>query len=92
EQGDKDALAVIEEAGRHLGKGLAILLDLLNPEVIVIGSLAVRLGEKILHPAREVMKKEALPAAYSACRLVPAALEEKLGDVASLCAASTAMS
>jgi glucokinase len=92
EQGDKDALAVIEEAGRYLGKGLAILLDLLNPEKIVIGSLAVRLGEKVLDPAREVMKQEALPAAYSACRLVPAALGEKLGDVASLCAAITAMS
>ncbi|UCF33791.1 MAG: ROK family protein, partial [Phycisphaerales bacterium] len=39
--GDEDALAVIDEAARHLGRGLAILLDVLNPQIIVIGSLAV---------------------------------------------------
>ncbi|HNQ22864.1 MAG TPA: ROK family protein [Phycisphaerae bacterium] len=89
--GDADALAVLDEVGRHLGRGLAILLDILNPEVIVIGSLAVRLGELVLRPAREEMQREALPGAYSACRLVPAALGERLGDVAALCAAIRAL-
>lgn len=87
EEGDPDALAVFDEAGRYLGAGLAMLLDVLNPEVIVIGSLAVRLGDLVLGPAREVMAEEALPGAFAACRLVPAALGERLGDVASLCAA-----
>ncbi len=85
--GDADALAVLDEAGRHLGHGLAILLDVLNPEVIVIGSLAVRLGDLVLGPAREAMKREALPGACAACRLVPAQLGPRLGDVAALCAA-----
>ena len=89
--GDRDALAVFEEVGRHLGRGLAILLDVLNPEVIVLGSLAVRLGELILKPARDVVVEEALPGAVAACRIVPAELGERLGDVAALCAAIRAL-
>ena len=85
--GDGDALAVLTEAGRWLGRGLAILMDILNPEVIVIGALAVRLGELVLGPAREELQREALPGAAAVCRVVPAALGERLGDIAALCAA-----
>ena len=88
---DADALAIWDEVGRHLGRGLAILLDVLNPEVIVIGSLAVRLGELVFRPALEELKREALPGAVAACRIVPAELGERLGDVASLCAAIRAL-
>ncbi len=89
--GDANALAVLAEAGRYLGRGLAILLDILNPEVIVIGSLAVRLGELVLGPARDEMRREALPEAAAACRVVSAALGERIGDVAALCAAIAAL-
>jgi glucokinase len=89
--GDADALTLLEEVARRLGYGLALLVDVLNPEVVVIGSMAVRLGELILGPAREEMKREALPGAVKACRVVPAALGERLGDVASLCAAIQAL-
>ena len=85
--GDAEALALWGEVGRHLGRGLAILIDTLNPEVIVIGSLAHRLGDLVLSPALEEVSREALPAAVAACRIVSAALGERLGDVASLCAA-----
>jgi len=85
--GDEDARAVFATVGVYLGQGLAMLVDTLNPEVIVIGSLAVRLGDLVLAPAREVVNKEALPRAAERCRIVPAALGEQIGDVASLCAA-----
>jgi glucokinase len=87
--GDADALAVVERVGDYLGQGLAILADILNPELIVLGSLAVRLGETLLAPARRAMQREALPGAYAACRIVPAALGEQIGDIAALCAALT---
>lgn len=86
-QGDPDALSVFELSGKYLGKGLAILIDLLNPEIIVIGSLAFRLGDLVLAPATRVLEKEALPGAMAVCKIVPAKLGENLGDVASLCAA-----
>ena len=89
--GDADALAVLAEAGRYLGRGLAILLDILNPDVIVIGSLAVRLGDLVLGPARVEMRREALPGSVSACRVAPAELGERIGDIAALCAAIAAM-
>ncbi|NLS79702.1 MAG: ROK family protein [Chloroflexi bacterium] len=84
---DPEALEVVAETGRWLGRGLAVLADILNPEVIVIGSMAVRLGDLLLDPAREEMQREALPGTFRACRVVPAELGEGLGDVAALCAA-----
>ena len=89
--GDGDGLAVVHRVAEYLGKGLGVLADLFNPEVIVIGSMAVRLGEVLLAPAREAMRREALQGAYDACRVVPAQLGERLGDVAALCAALQAL-
>ena len=85
--GDRDALAVVGRVADYLGQGLAILADILNPEIIIIGSMAVRLGDTLLEPARRVLAREALPGAHSACRVVPSALGERIGDVAALCAA-----
>lgn len=85
--GDKQALAVVRRVAGYFGRGLAILADILNPEVIVVGSMAVRLGEVLLEPTRQAMRRDALPGTYSACRLVPAELGERIGDVAALCAA-----
>lgn len=89
--GDSDAQAVFDECGEYLGRGLAMLLDVLNPEVIVIGALAVRLGDLVLSSARKVMEREALPGALAVCRVVPAGLAERIGDVAALCAAISAV-
>ncbi len=85
--GDADALAVVHESGVNLGKGLAVLVDVLNPEVIVLGSLAVALGDLWLEPAREVVRREAIGILADACRIVPSALGPKIGDVAAFMAA-----
>jgi glucokinase len=53
----------------------------------VIGGLAMRTGEMMLGPARKVMAREALPASAGSCQVVPAALGERIGDVAALCVA-----
>lgn len=81
------ARAVVNEAGQWLGRGMAMLVDLLNPEMIVVGTLGVVLGDLLLEPARAVVRQEALPRAAEACRIVPAGLENRLGDVAALMAA-----
>lgn len=87
QQGDELAKRIIHSAGCRLGEALAILVDLLNPELIVIGGLALRLGENLLAPARMVMRKEALAASAKACQIVPAALGEQIGDIAAICVA-----
>jgi glucokinase len=87
QRGDRIAVEIIQSTGRRLGAVLAILVDLLNPERIVIGGLAMRLGDLLLDPARSVMRREALAPAAASCEIVPAALDERIGDVAALCVA-----
>ena len=87
QSGDAVAQRIVKITGTRLGEVLAILVDLLNPERIVIGGLAVRMGEALLGPARAVVKREGLNGTVSACQIVPAALGEEIGDVAALCAA-----
>lgn len=83
------ALAVAAEAGRWMGRGIAILLDTLNPQLVVIGTLGVVLGERLLASTRATVAAEALPAAVAGCEIVPAGLGRAVGDVASLMAALT---
>ncbi len=87
EEGDEVARRIVRRTGQRLGAALAIFVDVINPERIVIGGLAVRLGEMLLGPARRVLAREALPASVSACEVVPAMLGEGIGDVAALCVA-----
>jgi glucokinase len=84
---DHDALHVAHEAGEWLGRGMALLIDAFNPQVIVLGSLGFALGERVLGPARRIVAQEALPQAATACEIVPSPLGSRLGDVASLMAA-----
>ena len=82
--GDPDALAIYEECGRRLGYGLAILVDLLNLERIVIGSIFQR-SENLLRPEMErILKEEALPLNLAKCKILPAALGDNIGDIAAL--------
>ena len=83
-KGDAVALEILRSTGERLGAVLAILVDILNPERIVIGGLAVRLGDLLLEPARRVMQREALAQPASTCQVVPAALGESIGDIAAL--------
>lgn len=86
---DPQALVVANEAGKWMGRGVALLIDALNPQVIVFGSLGVALVERVLGPARRVIAEEALPQAAAACELVPSILGTRIGDVAALMAALT---
>ena len=85
--GDPAALRAVAASGERLGEGLALLIDLLNPDVIVVGGMGSRLGDLVLEPARRVAAAESLPAAAASCRIVPAELGERIGDVAAICVA-----
>jgi glucokinase len=86
-QGDRVAKNILDTTAVRLGETLAILVDVLNPDTIVIGGLAMRFGEDLLVPARAVMEREALAAAVKDCRVVPAELDEQIGDIAAICVA-----
>lgn len=87
ESGDMLAKQIIRTTGQKLGEALAILIDILNPERIVVGGLALRLKEDLLAPARGIVKREALSSSAASCQIMRAALGEQIGDIAALCAA-----
>lgn len=82
--GNVFAKEVIELCGKYLGKGISILIDILNPEKIVLGSIFAR-EEELLKPImQDWIRKEALTQSASACQVVSAGLGETIGDVAAL--------
>ena len=83
-QGDRDALEVYRVFARMLGEGISVLIDILNPEVIVIGSIFARCENLIRPHMEEVIKREALTHSYEMCRILPAQLGEAVGDFAAL--------
>ena len=85
--GDIDAIELFRRCGERLGEGLAMLVDILNPERIVIGSIYQRCEELLRDGMESALKREALPEALRVCSIVPAALTESIGDIAALAVA-----
>lgn len=85
--GDPLALRVFEVVARKLGQGLAILIDTLNPERVVIGSIFGRQRELLEPLMLRVLAEECLPQSLAVCRVVPAGLGEQVGDYAALAVA-----
>jgi glucokinase len=85
--GDVVAQRIVRHTGERLGQALAIIVDILNPERIVIGGLALRLGKMLFEPALVEMNRHALAQSALCCSVVPAKLGERIGDVAALCVA-----
>lgn len=85
--GDRDAMEVYRISGRYFGRGLSILIDLLNPEVIVAGSIFARSGKLLEETMYQEIKKEALPQSYEVCQIRPALLGERIGDYGCMMAA-----
>jgi glucokinase len=87
ENGNELAQEIYRKCGHYLGKGLSILIDILNPEVIIIGSIFSRSKELLWPEAYEVIKRECLEHSQRVCRVVPSDLGEKIGDYAALAVA-----
>lgn len=85
--GDAFALALWREVGTRLGEGLAALVDILNPDRIVIGSVYARCERFLVEPMQAALQREALAPSAAACRVVPATLGDELGSHAALAVA-----
>ena len=100
-KGDSAALEILEDSGRHLGAGLSVLIDILNPERIVIGGIFTHCREYLGPAAEVIIRREALeaaravctvvPAARAVCTVVPASLGKAIGDYGSLGVALNAL-
>jgi glucokinase len=83
-KGDELALEIFRISSVFLGKGLSLLIDILNPGLIVLGGIYMR-NEALIKPfITEVIQKESLRYASGVCEIKPAALGEQVGDYAAL--------
>ncbi len=83
--GDEAARAAIAEVGHALGAGMVTLVNIFNPERIVVGGGAIAAGELLLGPAREEVAERAMPSLRDLVEIVPA----RFGADAGLLGAAT---
>jgi len=80
-QGDALAKAVIERAARYLGAGIATAVCMLNPEMVVVGGGGSNMGDLLLEPVREEVRKRVYFSDTVDTPIVPAKLGEDAGFV-----------
>lgn len=83
-KGDPVCQALYTGCGMRLGETLAILIDVINPEKIILGGIYMRSADLLTPSMEAVLEKEVLFYAREACEIVPAGLGEYVGDYAAL--------
>lgn len=77
--GDPVALNVWEETGKYLGQGISNVINILNPDLVVLGGGVTKAGELLFEPTRRYAKLFSMPELYADCRIVPATLGDDVG-------------
>ncbi|MCD6459365.1 ROK family protein [bacterium] len=78
-QGDELSNEIFNETGKYIGSVLSGVVNLLNPERIVIGGGVAQAGELLFKPIREEVEKRAMPVAVAGLKIIPAKLGEDAG-------------
>jgi glucokinase len=79
--GDDVAREVVRETARFIGTGVANLLNIFNPDVVVLAGGVAQAGEDLLGPLRAEVRRRAFKPAVDACRIVPGTLGGTAGMV-----------
>ncbi len=82
--GDRTAAEVYRIIADYLGRGLAMVIDMLNPQVIILGSIYGRSRDLIEPYMNEALRRESISFSLEKCTIVPAGLGESIGDMAAL--------
>ncbi len=77
--GDSLALEVISKAATYLGIGMVNLVNIFNPEMIIVGGGVAQMGDLLLNPARQVVRERAFQLPAQVVRIVPAQLGDNAG-------------
>jgi glucokinase len=80
-EGDPVAQEVVRETARFIGAGLANLLNIFNPNVVVLAGGVAQAGEELFAPVRAEVRRRAFKPAVDACRIVPGELGGAAGVV-----------
>ncbi|HEX4734204.1 MAG TPA: ROK family protein [Thermoleophilaceae bacterium] len=80
--GDPGAREALQRMGARLGAGIANLLNIFDPDVVIVGGgLGANAGELLLEPARRVARSRALQPAAARAKIVPAHFKEDAGKI-----------
>ena len=77
--GDRVAQEIVRETARFIGAGIANLLNIFNPDVVVLAGGVAQAGEELFAPVRMEVRRRAFKPAVDACRIVPGALHGAAG-------------
>ena len=80
-KGDHLALDVVRETARFLGAGIANLLNVFNPDVVVLAGGVMQAGVALFEPLKKEVRRRAFRAAVDRCRIVPGSLPGTAGVV-----------
>lgn len=84
---NKFAISIFEESAFYLGKGISILIDILNLDKIIIGGIYTRMETFFKDIVLSVIKKEALKYSSDFCSIEPSFFGDKIGDYSALAVA-----
>lgn len=83
-QGDRLAQKLIDETAYYMGWGIANLVNILNPDIVLLGTIAIAAGDLLLEPIRATVSSYAMERPVEAVTIMPAMLGESLGDLAAI--------
>lgn len=87
EQGEADATGIITTAGRYLGIGLASMINMFNPQAVVLGGGLMNMGDTILGPAVETARTRSFAQSFMDVRIVEGELGERSAALGALAVA-----
>ena len=90
-QGDVGALALVDETAWYMAIGLGNVVNVLNPQIIIIGTIIVKAADLLLKPIHTYLQQETWERVYETVRIVPAELGDAVGDLAAVSVVKQAM-
>ena len=82
--GDTLALQLVDETAYYMGWGIANLVNILNPDIVLLGTIAIAAGDLLLNPIRKTVSEFAMTRPAETVKIEPAQLGNALGDLAAI--------
>ena len=82
--GDALALQLVDETAYYMGWGIANVVNILNPDIVLLGTIAIAAGDLLLNPIRKTVSKFAMARPAEIVKIEPAQLGDTLGDLAAI--------
>lgn len=82
--GDALGIALVEETAYYMGWGIANLVNILNPQIVLLGTIAVAAGDLLMDPIRRTVTEMAMQRPLESVKIMPAELGDSIGDLAAI--------